>query len=166
MARRPAPNPTKSAAAQPGGSGGRVSVTLVIIVMVVLAVVALPLCILVVAGLLPTMVALILDRHRALYLTRTVGAMNIAGIVLPALNLWDTGLSLAGLGEVVANPFNLLAMYGAAGLGWLVYLGIPPVAALWLDMRADDVKRRLEARAKALVEEWGEDLIDRPRAGG
>jgi hypothetical protein len=163
MARRPPAKPTKTGVARSGG--GRATLVLGVIVLVMAAALAPPLCGLLAAGLLPTLVALILDRHAALYLTRTVAAMNLAGVTWPALALWEAGLSMAGLREVLGNPLSWLAMYGGASLGWLLYLAIPPVAQLWIEVQADDARARLGARAKALVEEWGEEVTGRPRAG-
>lgn len=145
--------------------GNRVTLVLGVLFLVTIAALAPPLCALLGAGLLPSLVALILDRHRALYLTRTVGAMNLAGVTWPALALFDAGMSIAGLREVLDNPLSWLSMYGGASLGWLVYLAIPPIAQIWIEAQADDTRARLGARAKALVEEWGEEVTGRQRGG-
>jgi hypothetical protein len=162
MARRP-PVAAKKSAGRRGS--GRVTLILGIIFLMMLAAVVPPVCALLAAGILPSFAALILDRHRALYLTRTVGAMNLAGITWPALALWEAGLSMTGLHEVLGNPLSWLAMYGGASLGWLLFFAIPPVAQIWVEAQADDTRARLGARAKALVEEWGEEVMGRPRAG-
>jgi hypothetical protein len=163
VARRAPIRPAKKSA--PRAASARVTATFGVIFLAALAALAPPLCLLVVVGLLPTVAALVLDRHKAFYLTRTVGAMNLAATTFPALALWDVGVSMAGLHQVLGNPLSWLAMYGGASLGWLLYLAIPPVAGLWIEVQADDLRRRLAARAKALVEEWGEEVTGRPRAG-
>jgi hypothetical protein len=160
MARR---TPTAARKRQTQRGGTRVTLVLGVLFLVVIAALAPPLCALLAAGMLPSLAAMILDRHRALYLTRTVGAMNLAGVTWPALALLDAGLSMAGLREVLSNPLSWLAMYGGASLGWLVYLAIPPIAQIWIEAEADDMRARLAARAKALVEEWGEEVTGRPR---
>jgi hypothetical protein len=152
--------------APPGGArGGSAILTLSVIGLTVLALTALPLCILIVAGALPTAVAILVDRHPRHYLARTVGAMNFAGVIPGALKMWEVGISFASLQQVIASPYQWLVMYGAAGLGWLLFFSVPPVVAMVLDIQFDDTKRHLEARAKALIEEWGEEVTGRKRDG-
>ena len=152
--------------APPGGTrGGSAILTLSVIGLTVLALTALPLCLLIVAGALPTAVAILVDRHPRHYLARTVGAMNFAGVIPGALKMWEVGISFASLQQVIASPYQWLVMYGAAGLGWLLFFSVPPVVAMVLDIQFDDTKRHLEARAKALIEEWGEEVTGRKRDG-
>ena len=157
---------TRGRRAPPGGArGGSAILTLSMIGLTVLALTALPLCILVVAGALPTAVAILVDRHPRHYLARTVGAMNFAGVIPGALKMWEVGISFASLQQVIASPYQWLVMYGAAGLGWLLFFFIPPVVAMVLDIQFDDTKRRLEVRAKALIEEWGEEVTGKKHEG-
>lgn len=167
MARSAAANkPAKSAkaGAKPGAAkrrGNRGILTLSVVLLTAMAVTALPLCILFLVGLPPTAVAIIVDRHQRRYLARTVGAMNLSGVLPSAFRLWEAGLSFPSLGHVVGNPYAWLLMYGAAGLGWLLYFGMPRLVGLIVEIRAEDQKRQLEARVKALVTEWGEEVTGR-----
>jgi len=129
--------------------------------MTVLAAMALPLCILVLAGLIPTMVAALLDRYRAKYLTRTVGAMNAAGLAPLVLQLSTHGLGMAETTRLLSSPFNWLMMYGGAAIGWALFLAMPTLARTIVDLRADQLQRQLKARADELVQEWGEEVTGR-----
>jgi len=159
----PGKRPVKGGAvkARRGKSSGSAFITLAVIVVSALALTALPLCLLVVAGLLPTAVAVVVDRHRRRYLARTVGAMNIAGVIPGALRMWEAGITFASLQQVIGSPVSWLVMYGAAGIGWVLYFCVPPVVAMVLEVKVDDTKRRLESRTKLLVEEWGEEVTRR-----
>jgi len=159
-----APSAKSSGSRQRGGGGGIV-MTCAIVIVTVLGVTATPLCILLVAGMLPTGAAALIDRHRARYLARTVGAMNLAGIFPAALRLWEAGLTFSALQAALGSPYIWLMMYGAASIGWLLHSGMPPVVRVIVDLRAEETKRRLEARAKTLVEEWGEEVGGRVREG-
>ena len=139
--------------------------TIFMIALTVLAVVALPLCLLLLAGMIPAMVSVLLDRYRARYLTRTVGAMNLAGIAPLALQLWNGGFTLAGAISLLSNPLNWLMMYGAAALGWGLFFVTPPLARIIVDLRADQAQSDLKARAEQLIAEWGEEVAGRGRAG-
>src|SRR5579864_5436809 len=96
-ARRPPAKPAKGKPAAPAGHGaprGAVA-TVLMITFTLLAITALPLCVMLLVGLVPTMVSVLMDRYRARYLTRTVGAMNLAGIAPVAFQLWTRGLDMA-----------------------------------------------------------------------
>ena len=147
----------KQAVPRRGSSRGTVT-TIAVVFFTALAVTALPLCILLIAGMLPTGVAIVVDRNRKRYLARAVGAMNLAGVLPGALQLWGAGLTFSALHHVIGSPFTWLAMYGAAALGWMVSFAATPVARLVIDAHADETRRRLENRAQALIEEWGEEV--------
>jgi hypothetical protein len=146
-------------------SGGSIVVTLAVIAVTVMAVAALPLCLLVVAGMLPSLVAAAVDRTPRRYFARTVGAMNLAGLAPGVLRLWEAGITFASLHQVASSPLTWLAVYGAAGVGWVLFSAAPSVARVLLDVKVDEAQRRLEARAKALVEEWGDEVTGRKPAG-
>jgi len=132
-------------------------------VIAVLALTALPLCLLLLAGLLPTVVAVVIDTHRRRYLARTVGAMNLAGVTPASLHMWEAGISFGSLQQIVDSPYTWLVMYGSAGLGWMLYFCVPPIVAMVIDVKVDETKRRLEARTKVLIEEWGEEVTGSSR---
>jgi hypothetical protein len=141
--------------------GRGIAITAAIAGMTVLAATALPICILVLAGLVPTMVAALLDRYRAKYLTRTVGAMNAAGLTPLVLQLSTHGLAMAEATRLLSSPFNWLMMYGGAAIGWALFLAMPTLARTIVDVRADQMQRQLKARAEELVQEWGEEVTGR-----
>jgi hypothetical protein len=155
----------KTEAAKPAGRVARhsASATVVVALVTVLAVTALPLCILLLSGLVPTMVATVVDRYRAKYLTRTVGFMNVAGLAPLIIQLWTHGLTMDGVATLLSRPINWAMMYGAAGIGWVLFLGMPSLARVFVDIRADQLQRELKTRANQLVEEWGEEVAGRPR---
>jgi hypothetical protein len=157
MARKAAAKVAKGGAATAVRNGGKAA-TLIIIVGTVLAITALPLCILFVVGLMPTLVAAIVDRDRERFLARAVAAMNLAGIVQPTLAVLHIGLNLASVEHVLADAQTWLVMYGAAAIGWLLTLGMPSIARIFVDIRADQMQRQLRDRADALVKEWGEEV--------
>ncbi len=159
--------PDKLDVAKPAGRVAKhsASATVAITLVTVLAVTALPLCILLLSGLVPTMVATVVDRYRAKYLTRAVGFMNLAGLTPLIVQLWSNGLTMDGVASILSKPINWLTMYGAAGIGWVLFLGMPSLARVFVDIRADQLQRELKARAKQLAEEWGEEVTGKPRSG-
>ena|SRR5215469_10876313 len=135
--------------------------TLAILGAMALVVVALPLCLVFAAGMAPTIVCAITDRNPRRHLLRTVGLLNLAGMVLPTAALFHAGLTVYGAAAVLFDPFKWLWMYGTSALGWLVYLSMPPIARVMVEAKAVRTEEELQARAKVLVEEWGEEVTGR-----
>lgn len=131
-----------------------------------LVVVALPLCLVLFAGLAPTITAAITDRHPRRYLLRAIGVLNLAGMIMPIVALLRAGITVIGAATILFDPYQWLWMYGTAALGWLCYLGAPPIARVAVEARAERLDRELQKRADSLVEEWGEEVSGRrPEAG-
>ena len=123
-----------------------------------MAVAALPLCMILAAGLLPTAVAAVVDRLPGRFLARTVGPANLAGAALPVLGLFKTEFSIAGALHILMDPHNWLIMYGAAAIGWGLHWAMPQIAQVILDMIASQAEQRLRRRADQLIGEWGAEV--------
>jgi hypothetical protein len=126
-----------------------------------LAATAFPFCMLFAAGMLPSGVAAIVDRHAGRYLTAAVALLNLAGMAVPVLTLLKLGASLAAAFQVLGDPRNWLIIYSAAGLGWVLHAAMPTLARVIIDMRAEREERRLKRRAEQLTEEWGAGIGNR-----
>jgi len=119
---------------------------------------ALPVFLILLPGMMPAFVTLFVDRQRPRHLSYTVGVMNFAGVLPFILTLAKNGASLKAAAGVLADPLSWLVMYGAAAAGWGISLATPPLARLCIELRAQQQRRGLEARSRALREEWGEDV--------
>jgi len=118
----------------------------------------LPSTLLLTVGMIPTVVAYVVDRDPEKTAPMTVGALNFVGVVTFLINLWQAGHTMAALSKVMTDPFAWLVMYGAAGLGWSLYYGIPPAVAGWITLRAQSrIARRVEEQQE-LVAHWGSEV--------
>jgi hypothetical protein len=120
---------------------------------------ALPTATLLAIGLAPTLVAFVVDITPGRYLAKCVAGMNFAGVVPYLHNLWFTGHGLSSAIDIVTNVYALFLMYSAAGLGWLLFFGLPGAVAMF---RALNAKRRIYAlreKQKDLISEWGECIL-------
>lgn len=114
------------------------------------------LVVLIVISLLPSGVAMIVDRRPRKFASKTVTCFNLAGL-LPAL--FDTFMASdpdIAAQQQLADPYIWLMVYGFAGFGWLVVYLIPQMVFLYLVVRSDHTIAKLEKRRKELVDEWGE----------
>lgn len=120
---------------------------------------ALPTAILLSVGMMPSLVALIVDVTRRRYLTKCVAGLNLAG-VLPFLHkLLTTGHDVPTAMGIVSDAFAWLVMYSAAAMGWLLFMGLPGVVSMFKSLSA---KRRiyvLQERQRELLNEWGESIV-------
>lgn len=127
---------------------------------VLLFMVALPTFITLLVGLLPSMVAFIFDRSPGRTLARCVFGLNFSGVAPYILELWQhDGQSVASATHQIFQPVALSVMYGAAGLGWLLYLAMPPIVANVLNLSAQRRIGELRKKQRALIKTWGESLI-------
>ncbi len=113
-------------------------------------------------GLLPTVVALIIDKSPKKYSTFCVGSMNITGVFPAMLELWAGQNNISHAIEIITNVFDLIVMYAAATFGWLLFMAIPPVVNGLLAVVAQHRIAQLRSRQRELIKEWGDDIIARP----
>lgn len=162
MAPRPPTGPVAAPAAAPPPRrrGGRTGWTIVVVGLPA-ALMILPTTLLLAVGLLPTAAALVGDRDPDRHAAIAVGSLNLCGVLPAAIELWRHGHTLARAAALLADPFTWLQMYGAAALGWLIYLVVPPAVSLVLALRAQAEIDRLRAHQNALADEWG-DAVGAP----
>ena len=116
------------------------------------------LVVLVVISLLPSGVAMIVDRRPRKFASKTVTCFNFAGL-LPAM--FDTLMASdpdVAAQQQLADPYIWLMIYGFTGFGWLVVYLIPQMVFLYLVVRSESTIARLEKLRKELVEEWGDRI--------
>ncbi len=143
---------------------GRMAQIWLLVMLVPLGVFFLPAVVVLVMGMLPTLVAVIIDRSATRHAGTTVGALNFAG-TFPFI--WDqvamestvyTGFDSA------TNAFHVFVMYGAAASGWMLYMAVPPVVVSMSEVFRRNHIRRLESRQSDLLEEWGQEIVDQSMA--
>jgi hypothetical protein len=157
--------PAKNPAAQDGGSAtnssgktGGFAFTAALVVALCVALTALPLVLIVAAGMMPTVAVTMIDR-RPRYLSYTVGAMNFAGVFPFLLAVAEGPMSMPAAAAKLADPPTWLVMYGAAAAGWLVCGATPMLARAGIELQAFQRRRALEALGKAIREEWGPEVV-------
>lgn len=148
--RQPPPRQSGRAGRKSGKGGLIIAVVLLVAIGAVMASTTAVLLL----GMIPTVVATIVDRDEDKLAAMTVGALNASGVIPYLLDLWRDG-SLMG---VLGDPMAWLVMYGAAAIGWGVHFGIPPMIAAVIAYRNDQRIADLRKVQLALVEEWGSEV--------
>lgn len=119
---------------------------------------------LVAVGMLPTIIAYIIDNPPR-FLAWSVGGVNLAGVSPAVGELWSHGNSVAEALSLAGDAFNLIVMYGAAAFGWALYLFIPPVVISMLAVTAHHRIGQLRSDQRALIQEWGPEIAASPKRG-
>ncbi len=141
--------------AKGGGAGKRVMTGLLMLPVVA---VLLPSCIVLAVNMVPTFVAYMVDRSHEKYLAITVGLLNACG-ALPALaELWMQGQSYDAALDISSNPSHWLVAYGAAAIGWVVYLGLPPILGHYYSITSQARLLNHRRKQEILVGAWGEEV--------
>jgi hypothetical protein len=109
-------------------------------------------------GMIPTIVALVIDRSPHKDQARSVGYLNFAGCLPWAVDFWVSGGNFDRVFEIVSDPLVLAVMYSAAATGWALCFIVRPFVAAYLTVAADYRESQLTKRQEELVEEWGEEV--------
>jgi hypothetical protein len=148
--------PAKAAAATPAKKGsGAYLFALIGVIFLGLMVFAAPALVLFVVGCTPAMVAFIIDREPGRNATLAVTAANVAGVAPFVVELVMKGATMARAVAMISDVFVIAVMFGTAGIGWLLVLGMPKVAAVYIEVTNETKIKMMRREQQRLVEEWG-----------
>ena len=153
----------KRKSARPRQPGFKVMV--ISIALGALLISALPTALLILVGLTPTLVAVIVDVTPGRYLTRCVAGLNTAGVAPFIYQLWSGINDMSASLKIIGDPFSWLTIYGAAGVGWLLFLGFPGIVQVARTLNADRRINVLQERQAALLAEWGDSIRSKVKGG-
>jgi len=127
--------------------------------MFTVAMVSFPgLVILVIVGMVPTIVAFMIDRAPKKYAAFCVAGMNLSGVFPAVIDLWQGANDIKAAMGIITNVFGLTVMYAAAAFGWLIFMAIPPVVAALMAVAAQQRVMQLRAGQRELINEWGQEI--------
>lgn len=140
------------------GNRGRSSITWVLIVGTFLLVIASPTMIVLFFGMLPTLVAFIIDRSEQKSATFCVGSINFIGVFPYIMDLWIDNNTLDAAISNVTDLFAMLIMYSSSAFGWLLFMAMPTVVASFVTVLQQRKVAQLRGQQKELMEEWGAEV--------
>lgn len=154
MARKPTPAP--AAAKKSGGAG--MNKVVVLMILAALVPFSLPTVVLLFFTMLPTLAAWASEKGANKYAWLCVGGLNFAGVIKFLFDLWFGVHTLDEAFNLLSDGSLLLWAYGASGIGWLLYMSMPPMVSSWLAFTTDRRVAALKAAQKRLVEDWGDEV--------
>lgn len=138
--------------------GGR-NLTWIMVVAGTLMVLALPTMIILFFGMLPTMVAFIVDRTKGKSATFTVCGINFIGTFPYIMSLWTEENTIDAAMSML-DIFTLLVMYSSAAFGWMLFMTAPPIISSFVEVMHQRKIATLRAQQKSLIDEWGPTVAD------
>ena len=118
----------------------------------------LPTALLMVVGLVPTVVAYIVDRDPEKTAPIAVGAINVCGVLPFLMDMWKHQHTVQKAMQLLGDPLTWLVMYASAALGWFFFYFIPPIVTNIELMRLEARITSLQNTRRDLAEEWGSDV--------
>jgi hypothetical protein len=104
-------------------------------------------------GMLPTLGAAFAGRNeKGVWIS--VGWMNLAGLSYWLLDLWSADHSMSYASAQLRTVVPILVSYGAAALGWFLYLGMPAVTGAFIAGSLRRWRNNLQSKQTKLVEQW------------
>jgi len=131
---------------------------LVAVAVCVAAPFMMPTVILVLAGLIPTYVALSTDNDPQKSGAVSVGAMNVAGLVPFIIDLWQKGQTMQNTLQILTDANSWLIILGAAAIGQLIVYAIPQAIATLTLTHAESRAKALRKNLDTLKEYWGPEV--------
>lgn len=130
---------------------------IILIFVLLAAILFMPTTILLVFGMLPTIVAAVVDRKsgaRAI----SVGALNLCGCVPFLLDLWTKSHTVDFAVELIADPRTVIVMYSAAAIGYLIDWALSGIVATIMIQRSTTRLKALRKRQDEMVVRWGPEV--------
>ena len=144
------------AKAQPAPAPKAFKPTLLLVLLLPAAALMAPIAIVMVAALVPSVVARIVDSNPNRYLTFTVLGLNLVGSLYFVHQVLTKGNSLEVVAMVLQDSIGWLAALSGAGCGWLLFLAVPPLIAKMAEAQSGLRLRRVHRDQTQLINECGE----------
>jgi hypothetical protein len=131
---------------------------LLICLVTPVALLLLPSTLVLIAAMVPTLVARVVDPAPGRQLTITVGSLNFAGALWFMHDLWSAGQSFSAIVPTLSDMIGWLATLVGAGMGWAIYSLMPIVSRGIATTKSNLRLSRVRKSQAELVEEWGDPV--------
>lgn len=115
--------------------------------------------VLLIFGMLPTFVAIFIDRTKEKLKPLTVGAMNLAGCFPFILELWMSGThDVSSAIAKVMEPRTIVVIYLAAAIGYMIDWAMTGIVSSIMYQKGLGRLADIEKLQKGLLERWGPEV--------
>lgn len=110
------------------------------------------------AGMLPTVVARVVDSSLGKRLSITVGCFNFIGCLYFLDSIWAAGQGMGDIRPTLSDSLGWLSALTGAGVGWTVFGGMPIIFAKIAEAQTALRLHSIGKDQDRLVEDWGEPV--------
>ena len=129
-----------------------------LIAALMLGVVFNALAVILLVGMIPTIVAAIVDRSEGRMRAVTVGAINFAGCTPFLVEVFKKGNTIETAITYITQPRTIVVMYMAAGMGYLIDWAMTGIVSAIMVQRAKARIKEIKKDQKDLIERWGVEV--------
>lgn len=122
------------------------------------AIVFMPTTIVLLMGMIPTIVAAVIDRTGKGTKALTVGSMNLAGCTPFLIDLWTQGHTAAQAVNIISDPRTMIVIFSAAGIGYLISWAMSGIVGTIMVQRGGGRLKEIKKRQARLIERWGREV--------
>ncbi|MDF3047751.1 MAG: hypothetical protein K0R73_869 [Candidatus Midichloriaceae bacterium] len=133
---------------------GTVYVIAVSIFAIGLSVVSVYCVLLIIFGLLPSLVAIVIDQGKERYISKIVGLYNTVGVATYLVKILQSSMPDMIAINIIIDPHSWLIIFSSAALGWLVYWLFPIVASYLYNLKINSRISELELELQEISTEW------------
>lgn len=131
---------------------------LLLIVFVITAIVFYKISIVLVIGMLPTIVVAMVDKTSDKTKVMTIGFMNFAGCFPYCYQLFEKSHDTAAVLTLILNPTNIIIMYAAALLGYIIEWGVVGFVANIMVQKGRQRLVNIKKTQETLAKKWGSEV--------
>lgn len=107
-------------------------------------------------GLMPTIVAVSIDKRSSRAASNTIGGFNVIGVMPYVVELLNEGLGASTKAQQMLTDINVwFIVYGSASIGWILVWVVPQVFGSYFVYREEKKIKTYLAEQKKLYDEWG-----------
>ena len=114
--------------------------------------------IIVLFGMLPGLIAMIIDQEARRYISKIVLSFNATGFLPFLLKVLKSSSSNTVAIEIIVDPRTWLTIYISASIGWLIYWILPYFFTSINNLKIQFRIQQLNFELERLVSEWGEEI--------
>ncbi len=131
---------------------------ILLIVSILTSIIFSAIAIILAVGMIPTVVAAIVDKTEGKMRTMTVGAINFAGCTPFIIEVFKKGNSIETAISYIVQPRTIVVMYFAAGMGYMIDWAMTGIVSSIMVQKGKKRRKDIIKTQKDLVDRWGPEV--------
>ena len=137
---------------------GKTTIILMVLASMAVGIISVYSVVILVFGILPGMIALIVDYDPRQYLAKIVMSFNAVGVFPYIIQILNSSVANVTAMKLITSPKTWLVIYSAAGVGWVIYSIFPQIAMMLMPFYNQSRIDALNKEMNELSEDWGEGI--------